>query len=182
MISKEKLYHRVPLLILSHLAQNPNTPLYGREIARKVGVSVGSVNQTLNYFLKANLVSREEKGRLYLYLPNIDNPIIRYFKIFENILKLDKLLNKIKRYCNKVILYGSRAEGLDTSGSDVDLFIQTEEAGKVREIIEAEKTLDYQIKPVILDRLELISVKKKDKAFYEQVTGGITLWEKEKEV
>lgn len=177
-LSKKRLYNQVPLCILSLLTKNPNTPRYQREISRKAKVSIGATNQVLKEFREAGLVTRERRGRMYFYLPDMDNPLIRHFKIFENILELEDLIRKLRGRCSKIILFGSCATGKNTLESDIDLFLQTEDPQKVRKLLNLQKALAERIKPVIVNNLEFISLKKKDKTFYEQIREGIILWEK----
>lgn len=179
MIKKEKLYTKTSFQILSFLAKNPLSAFYGREVARQTGVSIGATNQILNNFVRTELILREKRGRIYFYSVDIGNPVIRQFKIFENILDLSPLIDKIKGLCEKIILFGSCAQGNDTAESDIDLFVHTEGPNEVRNKIQISK-LKERLKPVLVNNLELVRLKQKDKPFWEQVSKGILLWEKKK--
>jgi len=176
---KEKLFNRVPLKIFSYLCRVPHTSHYGREIAKKLNVSIGATNQTLNLLLRIGIVTREKKGQLYLYRVIADNPVVREFKKFENIFDISGLVLRIKDICNKIVLYGSCAEGEDTIESDIDIFIISKEKEKIiKEMRKEAKRLEREIKPVIVSVEEYISMRNKKEALLEEVDNGIVLYEK----
>lgn len=179
MIKKETLYTKTFTQILSFLAKNPLGTFYGREVAHQTGISAGAANQALNTLIKNGLVHREKRGRIYFYSVLMENPIVRQFKIFENVLDLAPLIDKIKGLCERIILFGSCAQGNDTAESDIDLFIQTENPNEVRNRLRTAKFRE-RLKPILANNLELIRLKRKDKSFWEQISKGILLWEKKK--
>jgi len=174
-------YSRKTLELLSFLARRPLTKMYGREIAKSTKMSVGGTNQILRSLSKAGMLNVEKRGRMLFYSVNMENPEVKQFKVFINVSELNPLIDKIKMHSDRIILYGSCAEGTDTEKSDVDLFVLTEEKDAVNDEIRRFKT-DREIKPVLADRNEFLKLKEKDKAFYEQVTAGKELWVKENEL
>lgn len=176
---KEKLLNRTPLKIFSYLCRVPHLPHYEREIARAVEASVGATNQTLKLLLNFGIVTREKKGQLYLYQVIDGNPLVREYKKFENILDISGLVIRIKDMCNKIVLYGSCAAGVDTIESDVDLFIISREKEKVlREIRKEAKSMKREIKPLIFSAEEYLSMRNKKEALLDEVDSGIVLYEK----
>lgn len=174
---RQRLYHQLPLKILSFLSQHPDNVFCEGEIKNIVKASTGSVNQTLRLLLELRIVAREKKGNVFLYQINSDNFLLKYFKIFENLLYIHSLVEEIKPYASEVILYGSCAQGINRENSDIDIFIKTEYISKVRKIVYKYKVMDERFKAVILDPLEIVSSKKIDKVFYNEVKKGIVLWE-----
>lgn len=174
---KKILYNQVPLQILSFLSDYPGTLFSANEIAGKTKSSKGSTNQVLRFLLNLDISFREKKGNLFLYKLNADSFVLKQFKIFENLLELQKLVKEIKKYCYKIVLYGSRANGTNNWESDVDLFIITEYKKEVRKIIGKYETMNRKFQIVLQDPLEVSSSKKEDSVFYRQVSKGITLWE-----
>jgi predicted nucleotidyltransferase len=75
----------------------------------------------------------------------------------------------------ELILFGSRAEGVDTPQSDLDLFVIADDKDLVYETIR-ESDLAAHIRPVILSPLESIEMREQDPLFYDQVMRGILLW------
>lgn len=176
---KKFLYHKTPLKICSFLSIHPGQIFSAREISRQTKSSKGATNQTLRLLLELGVLSREQKGNLFLYRLNLNSFVLKYFKIFENLLNLKGLIKEIQPYCSQIILFGSCADGSNSQESDVDLFIKSEYKNRVRKLINKYETSDFKIRPVIQDPLEIISSQKTDKVFFEQVKKGITLWEGE---
>jgi len=176
---KENLLNKVPLKIFSYLCRVPHTPHYEREIARSVNVSIGATNQTLKILLSMGVVTREKKGQLYLYRVIADNPVVREFKKFENIMDLADLILKLRDVCRKIVLYGSCATGEDTNESDIDLFIVSEDKTKVlNEIRKDAKRMKREMKPVIVSGEEYLSMRNRKEVLLEELNKGIVLWEK----
>jgi predicted nucleotidyltransferase len=173
---REKLYHYIPLRILSFLAKNPHKVFCEREIVENLRVSIGAVNQTLRLLLELDTVSREKKGNVYLYSINSENSLLRYFKIFENLLSIYDFIKEVKPYASEIILYGSCAKGEDNEDSDIDVFIKTEYKTKVRKIVNKYRIREDKLKAVVLDPLEIASSKKIDKVFFDEIKKGIVLW------
>ena len=173
---KKYLYHRTPLKILSFLSNHPGIVFSADEISRATECSKGATNQTLRLFLKLDILSRESKGNLFLYKLNPDNFVLKQFKIFENLLGLQKLVKEIQKYCYEIILFGSCGDGTNTAKSDIDLFIRTEYKKDVRKIINKYEASDVKYQAIIQDPLESLSSKKEDSVFHRQVKKGITLW------
>lgn len=178
-MKKYKLYlfHKTPLKIFSFLSRHPGNMFCEAEIRKLTKSSVGSTNQTLRHLLDLNIISREIKGNVFLYQLNDGNYILRYYKIFETLLYIHDFVEEVKPYASAIILYGSCAQGSNTTKSDIDLFIKTEYKSKVRKIVTKYREIDETFKAVILDPLEIAESKKEDEVFYKEVREGITLWE-----
>ncbi|MBN2097552.1 MAG: nucleotidyltransferase domain-containing protein [Candidatus Omnitrophica bacterium] len=174
---KKRLYHQTPLKMLSFLSNHPGEVFSAEEVSRSSKSSRGATNQTLRLLLKLDVLSRERKGNLFLYRLNADNFLLRQFKIFENLLSLQKLVKETQEYCYEIILFGSRADGSNTADSDIDLFIRTEYKTKARKIVNKYRAINENLKAVILDPLEIASSMKTDRVFYNEVKKGIILWE-----
>ena len=173
---KKLLYNQVPLNLLSYMSNHIGETFSANEIAVNSTSSKGATNQTLRLLLRMGIVSREQKGNLFLYKSNGESLILKQFKIFENVMQLTGLIEEIKPYCSEIALFGSRAEGTNNIHSDADLFIVTEYKDEVNKIMgkQAAEAIKYQA--VINDPLEVASLQEHDTAFFEQVKKGITLW------
>lgn len=174
---KQKLFHQTPLKILSFLSLHPGDVLCEGEIRKFTKTSIGSTNQTLRLLVNLDIVSREIKGNVFLYRLNPDNYILKYFKIFENLLYICEFVKEIEPYSHQIILYGSCAYGLNTTDSDIDIFVKTEYKSKVRKIVNEHMATDENLRVVILDPLEIASSKKEDEVFYNELKKGIVLWD-----
>jgi len=168
------------LEILYFLLFNPMDQFYGREISRRTGVSVGAVNQFLRKFHKVGLAEMSRRGKTNLYRANLRNPAARQFKVLFNVLTLNEMVEKIKDDSDRIVLFGSCAEGTDVKDSDIDLFVLTSDIETVqREVRLYERKIDRRIAPIIVDPNELAKMKTKDKPLHERISKGITLWERE---
>lgn len=162
--------------ILSFLIQNPDKEYFDRQISKLTGVSKAGANFALRDLAKEGLLVREKKGRMYFYKALSNIPGIRYLKILQNIISLNHLIEKLKRYSLKIILYGSAAKGENTSDSDIDVFIMTRDIEEVREIIFKDK-LRERMQYVVHTPNDFIKSRKNSPVFYREVEKGIVLWE-----
>lgn len=168
------------LNILYFLLTNPMEQFHEREIVRRTGVSVGAVNQILRKLHEARLVEKDRRGRTNLYRANLKSPVARQFKILFNVLTLNDLINKIKQVSERIVLFGSCAEGTDVKSSDIDLFVLSSDTRTVKhEVRVYERKINRRLSPIIIDSNELAKMKKRDKPLYERIFRGITLWERE---
>jgi predicted nucleotidyltransferase len=164
------------LQILTFLARNPDKQFYIREIAKNMNKSVGGTHKTLKSLKKMGFIKENKSGKNIYYQINRMNPSIKNFKIFMIINELTPLLNKLKEISEKVILFGSCANGEDTDESDVDIFILTNEKEKVNKKISNTK-FNRKIQAVVVTTGDLMKIKEKDKGFYQEINKGITLWD-----
>lgn len=168
--------------VLSLLAKFSDKEFYEREIARKIGISFGSANKVLNDLHSSGLLNRSQKGKMCFYRINSDDASLRQFKIFNTIDLLRPLINSLKDLARKIVLYGSCSNGTDSSNSDIDIFIISDDKIKVLQSIEkysfGKGFEDLRIQPVIFSPLELLKAEKTEEEFLSLVREGIVLWEK----
>ena len=173
------LYNRNFMMILSYVSRigEVNNECIASKIAKNLGLSIGSVFDTLKALEEMGIIKGNKIGRATIYEPVKNHPVIKPFHIFDNILQLNELVKSLKPHCRKIILFGSCATGEDTLESDIDLFIiaDEDEQTTVRKIISKFRS-DREIKPVIIDTVEFMEMQEKDNAFYLEVTKGIELW------
>jgi predicted nucleotidyltransferase len=168
------------LEVLYLFASNPLDQFHGREVVRQTGVSLGAVHQALAKLYGLGLLDREKRGRMYFYSFNMKSAISKQFKVLFNVSALDDLVDRIKQFSERVILFGSCAEGTDIKDSDIDLFVLTSDTKTVQhEVAVYEQKIDRKLSPIIINSNELAKMKKRDKPLYERVLRGITLWERE---
>jgi predicted nucleotidyltransferase len=163
--------------ILSFISLNKENSFYDKEISEKTGLSRGITNTLLNQFFESRLIERERRGRMWFYSLS-DNPIFKYYRIYENLVDLEDLFSALKQTTQRIILFGSTARGEDTAGSDIDLFVLTINKNAALKAIREFKT-EREIKPVIQTSSEYAVSRKIDKAFYEEVAKGIIIYSKE---
>ena len=165
-------------IILKYLAKHSGETLYESEISKHTRISTGSTNQSLKELLKKEMVTLTKKGNMNFYSLNVENPLVRQFKITQLIAALNGLISRLKPLTDKVILFGSCAEGIDTQDSDIDLAIVSGEQEKTRKLIKNQK-IDREIQALIFSLSEFFALEQKDKPLYERIQKGIILWRKE---
>jgi predicted nucleotidyltransferase len=111
---------------------NKNTPLHLRRIARKIGLSQGSLVRHLNSLLKDKILTFSKEGNLKRFWV-IEHRIPGIFPIFdferyENLPFIRKnaimfFLSYLERKPVFVILFGSTAQGTQKKDSDIDLIL-----------------------------------------------------------
>ncbi|MBU0570448.1 MAG: nucleotidyltransferase domain-containing protein [Candidatus Omnitrophica bacterium] len=174
---KNSLYHFTPLKILSFLSSRAAETFSAKEISKLTASSKGATNQALRLLAEMDIITREKKGNLFLYESNFNNIILKQFKIFEVLMATRKLIKHIRPYCYKIVLFGSCASGSNDTNSDIDLFITTDKRDSVQKhVSKFNRSLPY-VNAAMYDPLEILASEKKDKAFFEQIKKGITLWE-----
>jgi predicted nucleotidyltransferase len=119
---------------------------------------------------------------MYFYSIDHSNPIVIALKKLVNLLLIESLVEELKNTSNRIILYGSCAQGTDTSGSDMDLFVVANNKERVMETLTSFKFPkgfeDIRIQAMVKTPVELLEIKDPDRAFVEEVEHGIVLWEK----
>ncbi len=175
---KSIMYNKNPLLILSYLSKNSSKENIGTHIAKDLGLGVGSVYQILKSFEELGIVQGKRFGKTLVYELEKNAPLIKSFRVFENLLELDLLFSNLKKYCRKIILFGSCAKGIDTAGSDIDIFIETDsdKKDKVFDILSNFNT-EREIMPIVVDTVEFMDMEKNDNVFYNEIVNGIEIWE-----
>lgn len=175
---KDSLYNRVPLQILSFLSkQREGQDIYGKKLAEEIKISRGGSSTILRQMEDLGILESKAIGKTIVYNIEHNNPLVKSFRIFENLLELNELVENLKQYCRKIILFGSCSRGEDTHDSDIDLFIVADK--EIVDIVRKEIgkfDIEREIKPVISDALELIQMEKNDKVFLQEVNKGIVLW------
>ncbi|MBA7482804.1 hypothetical protein ES707_18303 [subsurface metagenome] len=165
-------------VLLRFLGRHYRDGYYVREIARLLGLGVGSVSETLARLADASLVHREERGRLVIYRAAMESPLLREVKVCATLIELNPLVLRLRGDVMRVILFGSSATGDDTHESDIDLFIETNDARTVAESVAVVQAgLDREISPLILTPGGFRSLKTADPALYKRILAGKVLIE-----
>lgn len=168
--------------VLSFLAKFSDKASYERQIARKIGIAYGSANRALNELYSTGVIKRRQEGKMYFYSVDSSNATITEFKKLINMTLIEPLTEELKNISSRIVLYGSCAQGTDTSESDLDLFIVANDKERVTEAIGnfrfPQGFEDIHIQPVIKSPIELLGAGESEQAFLEEVERGIVLWER----
>ncbi len=123
----------IKVRLIIHLFSE-NVPMSEREIARVLGFSHSPINKAFKDFYDANLVSPIKIGKSTLWKLNTKSyayNILSRENMFAYLARdqpIENLKEKLKgfgSFCavNKIILYGSVAEGKETPSSDIDIVV-----------------------------------------------------------
>lgn len=162
--------------VLSFLVEHPHEEMTALDVEKAVGLSKAGAYRALDLLSRQDLVLKRQQGRFTFYEVNPQDSFVRQFKVLKRIQQLAPLLKKLKALTRKVTLFGSASRGEDTSDSDVDLFIETADPDKVRNIINSTRS-KQRIQPVIKTSVELADMEVTDAVFLNEVAGGIVVWE-----
>lgn len=162
--------------ILNFLAQNLKQSFFDKEVAQKAKISRGATNKALRALANSELVMKEKRGRMNFYQANINNPVLKEFKVLRNVILLFPLVKKLGMVSEKIILFGSASRGENYKDSDIDVFVLTHDKEITKEIAKKSKLKLLQL--IIKTPIELVALGKKDITFYQEIIRGVTLWEK----
>ena len=103
-----------------------NTPLHTREIKRRSGLTIGTVQQELRKLLRLGLVTRRRDGNRVYYEANKAHPL--YIEIHRMVLKTVGLADLLRKTLKDervkwAFVFGSIARKDETSRSDIDLMV-----------------------------------------------------------
>jgi len=166
--------------VLNFLIQSPGRQFLANEIEKVTRVSRAGVNFSLRKLAEEKLVLREKKAKIYLYSVDYNNPVIKQLKVLKTTMLLQPLVNKLKAYSKKIVLFGSCARGENIASSDIDIFILTDSSKAVEEKIK-KNNLREKLQPVIRNSTQFIKMEKEESIFCEEIEHGITLWESKDE-
>ncbi len=167
--------------VLALLYGRPDESFYLREIQRAVGAGIGPVQRELSQLTEAGLVERERRGNQVYFSADRAAPIFGELQaILEktagaaDVLRgnLGSLLAAGK--IDAAFVYGSVAEGKQTSRSDVDVFVLGDAtlAELIPSIRAAESRLGRDVNPSVYSRRDLRARLKAGSGFLRRVLAG----------
>jgi predicted nucleotidyltransferase len=177
----EEIFATSQARVLHFLAYHIGQSFYEQEIVEHSGVSRSAVNLATRSLHRAGLLHKEQRGRMNFYSAADHHPFVRQFKVLNSIAELEPLLRALRPLARQVTLFGSCAEGTDTTTSDVDLFILASERSQIIVAI-SHHSSERRVQPVVVNNQELATMKERESAFYTQVQRGIVLWRVEDEL
>jgi predicted nucleotidyltransferase len=163
--------------VLSFLVDNPSGEFLPREIQKATSLSRAGVYIALSNLVKQKIVNKSTRGKVLLYSLRYEEPLAKQFKVMKNIILLRPLIEKLKAYSKRILIYGSASRGEDSVDSDIDIFVLTHDSLAVRKTITATR-IKRKIQAVVKTPSEFAEFKDKEKVFWSEVERGIVLWEK----
>lgn len=179
-IQLNNTYTTTSIAILEALGNDPDTRFYVRAVAKKAKVSIGATSAVLRALERSGLLTVEEEGNMKFYRFNLLNPVARQWKVLFNITQLKPLSDMLTEETEKIVLFGSAADGKDAQESDIDLFILTQDEKAVRGILQRfQNKYSRPLSPIIMDPSRYARLRREDPSLYENINRGRTLWERE---
>lgn len=176
-MNKSKLFTKTNQQVLNFLCKYPNDSFYSNQIAQKLCLSKGGVSQALRFLNKEKLLKTKNKGTMIFYQIDLSSPIVRQSKVFNTVIALKPLIDEIKQYASKAVLFGSCAEGTDSNESDIDILVISNHKQDIENIISKLKT-KRKIQLILKSPQEYITLEKKEPVFFYEIEKGKVLWEK----
>jgi predicted nucleotidyltransferase len=168
--------------VLRLLVKFSDKEFYERQIARRIGIGYGSANRALNELYSTGAIKRRQEGRMYFYSVDSSSPIIAQIKKLINLMLIEPLIEELKNLSNRVVLYGSCAQGTDTSDSDFDLFVVSDNKEEVSDVINnfsfPQGFQDIHIQAVVKTPVEVLQARGPEQTFMDELERGIVLWER----
>lgn len=167
--------------LLKTMLKRPRKEFSVRELAREADISPASASMILREFRKKGMFSMRTIGKNHLYLTDLQNPLVRQWKILSNIQEImdSKLIGIIKENYSDlmgIILFGSMAKGTNDHKSDYDILVITANKQKKEADISKIKS-DYQINIHKFSFEQWKTAFKTNKAFYSDIIeDGIVLY------
>lgn len=152
--------------VLGLLLLKPDEALHGREIARRTGLSAGTITRELGKLAEVGLLKREKRGNQQVYRADTSSPI---YTDLASILRktsglADVLVQALAPRIDLAFVFGSVAQGRETGGSDIDVML----VGDItfREVVAAfhpiQATLGHEVNPKVLATGEFTAKKATD--------------------
>lgn len=172
----ELLFNAYRRQVLALLLLRPEESLYVRELSRLTGVPAGSLHRELRALTQAGLLLREPAGNQVRYRANRSCPIYPELAgIFRKTAGLvDLLRDALAPLGDRVELafvFGSVAQGTETTSSDVDLFVlgKAKFAEVVALVAPLRERLGREVNPVAMSRKEFDAQRARGDRFAQRV-------------
>ena len=165
-----------PLRVMAFMSAYPEREFLSNEIQKPLKMSRMGVYLALRVLAKGKLILRSKKGKFLIYTVNRSYPVVSQFKVLRHMVELFPLVERLRIFSKKIVLYGSVSRGEDTSDSDLDLFVLTADPEAAAKGI-PQQWAGHKIQAVVKTPADWAEFKDKEPVFYEEVSRGIVLWE-----
>ena len=160
--------------VMLFLCRHPEQEFYDLEISKRSGVTRSATNYALRDLAQRGWIERERRGRMSFYRARLDHPLVRKLKVLDALLALEPVWKQLFPLSERVVLFGSVAEGRNVPGSDLDLLVVTNQAEKVKR---AALKFPEGIQVLIKTPVEWAGMAKSHSVFAREVERGLALWQ-----
>lgn len=174
---KDALFTTPLLKVLDFLLQHSEAELIDTEIAALVdGVEKSAVNLALRKLAELGITNRRPRGSM-VFNSLIESPLTLRFKMVSNLMAIQPLMDRMIPLCSKIVLFGSRADGTNTSESDFDILAVTSKEDAARKIVH-KSPLAESIQLLVKTPEQMLTFDEDEPVLAEETGKGIVLWEK----
>lgn len=171
-----KMLRESELKILDYLTASSEGRGFISQIARDIGISKGEVSKAVKVLKDGGLVHSEQNGRNMVCFVDRRLPVFARLRTAFNLLEIMPQIAVLRNCADKIVLFGSCADGTDTADSDIDLLVITRDKIKAEKAVRKIKLL-RPVQWVIKTPQEYVVMNSKEKVFTGEVSQGIVLWE-----
>jgi predicted nucleotidyltransferase len=180
----DALFSRGRQRLLGLLFGQPSRSFYATELIGLAGIGSGAVQRELANLAQSGLVTVRAVGNQKHYQANPESPIFEELRgIAEKTVSLaDPLREALAPLASQIhaaFVYGSIAKRTDTSGSDIDLMLLSDQvtyADVFATLEEASSRLGRKVNPTILTSKEFFKRVKAEEAFLTRVLAQPKVW------
>ena len=164
------------LKILDYLTASSGGQGFVSQIARDIGISKGEVSKAVKVLKDCGLVYSEQSGRNMVCRIDRRLPLFARLRTAFNLIEVISKTAVLRKFTDKIVLFGSCAKGEDTADSDIDLLVITRDKAKANK---AARTIKFMrpVQWVIKTPQEYVVLNSKEKVFAGEISKGIVLWE-----
>tara|TARA_Y100000031_G_C8006932_1_gene286282 strand:+ start:79 stop:627 length:549 start_codon:yes stop_codon:yes gene_type:complete len=176
----ENLFHRKAFWRVFHFfSRHPSDEYHLKELVRQVNLSLRPTHEITRKMDQEGILKSRRMGNLKIFYLNSENPVVRQLRVVEIIAALSPILEQLKPICNRVVLFGSCAEGTYTPESDVDLFVITDNKEKVISMASGRAIGDQELPAnIVAESYQgVVLMKKNNDVLWSRIERGINLYE-----
>ncbi len=172
----QKMLKQSELKILDYLTASAEGKGFVSQIARDIDLSKGEVSKAVKFLKGYGLVVSEQDGRNMVCRVDRRLSIFTRLRTAFNLIEITPKIAVLQKSADKIVLFGSCAQGTDTVDSDIDILVVTRD--KIRTDRAArEIKLSRPVQWVIKTPQEYVVMNSKEKVFAREISHGIVLWE-----
>jgi predicted nucleotidyltransferase/biotin operon repressor len=164
------------LKILDYLTASAEGKGFISQIARDIGMSKGEVSKAVKVLKCCGLVDSEQHGRNMVCRIDRRLPVFSRLRTVVNLIDVMSKTASLRTYADKIVLFGSCAQGTDTTDSDIDLLVVTRDMAKATKATQGIK-FSRPVQWVIRTPQEYVVMNSEEKLFAGEIRKGIVLWE-----
>jgi predicted nucleotidyltransferase/biotin operon repressor len=164
------------LKVLDYLSLSQEGEGFISQIARNIGLSKGEVSKSVKTLKQCGFVRSRMSGRNMICSVNRSSQAIISLRIAFNILEIMPQVAPLRKFSQKIAVFGSCAQGTDTVDSDIDILVIAADKGKINSMTQKVK-LSRAVQWVIKTPQEYVILVNREKVFAEEINRGILLYE-----